>query len=178
MHCLQWLNYIKWWIHWFCLPDWFCQSKTSESFRCSWWHQIKGINGTSCHYEWAYLLISLALRCFYSFTIHLFLLQGRQTTFANFDPKTLLPTSLDFWTYEGSLTTPPLLESVTWIVLKEPISVSPAQVLYASMHSHSHLCAYNYNRYICYLESSFCPQIFVNSEGGTCLIKFCQSSSC
>ncbi|NP_571185.1 carbonic anhydrase [Danio rerio] len=54
--------------------------------------------------------------------------KGRQTTFANFDPKTLLPASLDYWTYEGSLTTPPLLESVTWIVLKEPISVSPAQM--------------------------------------------------
>ncbi|KAL0200795.1 hypothetical protein M9458_003982, partial [Cirrhinus mrigala] len=50
-----------------------------------------------------------------------------QTTFTNFDPKTLLPATLDFWTYEGSLTTPPLLESVTWIVLKDPISVSPAQ---------------------------------------------------
>jgi len=74
----------------------------------------------------------------------MFLLQGRQTTFANFDPKTLLPQSLDFWTYEGSLTTPPLLESVMWIVLKEPISVSPAQVLYASMLLHSYLYTYDY----------------------------------
>ncbi|XP_077392153.1 carbonic anhydrase [Festucalex cinctus] len=54
--------------------------------------------------------------------------KGMQTTFANFDPQTLLPVSLDYWTYDGSLTTPPLLESVTWIVLKEPISVSPAQM--------------------------------------------------
>ncbi len=55
--------------------------------------------------------------------------QGKQTTFASFDPKILLPGSLNYWTYDGSLTTPPLLESVTWIVLKEPISVSPAQVI-------------------------------------------------
>ncbi|KAK1889630.1 Carbonic anhydrase [Dissostichus eleginoides] len=55
-------------------------------------------------------------------------LQGKQTVFANFDPKTLLPGSLDFWTYDGSLTTPPLLESVSWIVLKEPISVSRTQM--------------------------------------------------
>lgn len=55
--------------------------------------------------------------------------QGKQTTFDNFDAKTLLPPSLDYWTYDGSLTTPPLLESVTWIVLREPISVNPAQVL-------------------------------------------------
>ncbi|KAM8727121.1 carbonic anhydrase isoform 1-T2 [Acanthopagrus schlegelii] len=54
--------------------------------------------------------------------------KGKQSTFDNFDPKTLLPASLDYWTYDGSLTTPPLLESVTWIVLKEPISVSPAQM--------------------------------------------------
>ncbi|GLD67192.1 carbonic anhydrase, partial [Lates japonicus] len=53
---------------------------------------------------------------------------GKQTTFTNFDAKTLLPPCLDYWTYDGSLTTPPLLESVTWIVLKEPISVSPAQM--------------------------------------------------
>ena len=33
-----------------------------------------------------------------------------------------------FWTYLGSLTTPPLYESVTWIVFKQPIEVSPIQV--------------------------------------------------
>ncbi|XP_058506406.1 carbonic anhydrase [Solea solea] len=54
--------------------------------------------------------------------------KGRQTDFAAFDAKSLLPVSLDYWTYDGSLTTPPLLESVTWIVLKEPISVSPVQM--------------------------------------------------
>ncbi|MBN3298951.1 carbonic anhydrase [Amia ocellicauda] len=54
--------------------------------------------------------------------------KGSQTTFSNFDPTTLLPSSLDFWTYDGSLTTPPLLESVTWIVLREPISVSSQQM--------------------------------------------------
>ncbi|KAL2085669.1 hypothetical protein ACEWY4_018989 [Coilia grayii] len=51
-----------------------------------------------------------------------------QTSFPNFDPAILLPGSLDFWTYDGSLTTPPLLESVTWIVCKETISVSSAQM--------------------------------------------------
>lgn len=54
--------------------------------------------------------------------------QGKQTTFTGFDPSTLLPSSLDYWTYEGSLTTPPLLESVTWIVCKEPISLTSEQV--------------------------------------------------
>uniref|UniRef100_G3NMV1 Carbonic anhydrase n=1 Tax=Gasterosteus aculeatus aculeatus TaxID=481459 RepID=G3NMV1_GASAC len=54
--------------------------------------------------------------------------KGKQTSFADFDPSTLLPACLDYWTYDGSLTTPPLLESVTWIVCKEPISVSREQI--------------------------------------------------
>ncbi|XP_051057778.1 carbonic anhydrase 7 [Phodopus roborovskii] len=48
--------------------------------------------------------------------------------FNYFNPKCLLPTSLHYWTYPGSLTTPPLSESVTWIVLREPIRISEKQV--------------------------------------------------
>ncbi|KAM6215776.1 carbonic anhydrase 2 [Rhynchocyon petersi] len=55
--------------------------------------------------------------------------KGKGADFTNFDPRGLLPESLDYWTYPGSLTTPPLLECVTWIVLKEPISVSSEQML-------------------------------------------------
>ncbi|XP_034524153.1 carbonic anhydrase 2 isoform X1 [Ailuropoda melanoleuca] len=55
--------------------------------------------------------------------------KGKSADFTNFDPRGLLPESLDYWTYPGSLTTPPLLECVTWIVLKEPISVSSEQML-------------------------------------------------
>lgn len=57
-----------------------------------------------------------------------FLLQGSVTNFKGFNPKCLLPSSLHYWTYLGSLTTPPLHESVIWIVLKEPITVSEKQV--------------------------------------------------
>ncbi|KAJ8417773.1 hypothetical protein AAFF_G00226160 [Aldrovandia affinis] len=55
-------------------------------------------------------------------------LEGSTADFRGFSPKCLLPNSLNYWTYPGSLTTPPLHESVTWIVLKEPILVSEKQV--------------------------------------------------
>lgn len=46
----------------------------------------------------------------------------------SFQPGMLLPACPDYWTYPGSLTTPPLSESVTWIVHKMPIEVAPAQL--------------------------------------------------
>lgn len=41
----------------------------------------------------------------------------------------LLPRSVDyFYTYQGSLTTPPCSEAVTWIVFPDPLPVSFSQV--------------------------------------------------
>ncbi|XP_006028187.1 carbonic anhydrase 7 [Alligator sinensis] len=54
--------------------------------------------------------------------------KGTKAQFRSFNPKCLLPFSLDYWTYPGSLTTPPLNESVTWIVMKEPIRISEKQL--------------------------------------------------
>ncbi|XP_053304763.1 carbonic anhydrase 5A, mitochondrial isoform X2 [Spea bombifrons] len=45
-----------------------------------------------------------------------------------FDASCLLPSCGDYWTYAGSLTTPPLTESVTWIVMKKPIEVDHSQL--------------------------------------------------
>ncbi|RKP26324.1 carbonic anhydrase [Syncephalis pseudoplumigaleata] len=39
-----------------------------------------------------------------------------------------LATPQDYWTYSGSLTTPPCTEGVTWIVLNEPLKLSSEQV--------------------------------------------------
>lgn len=44
------------------------------------------------------------------------------------NPAAFLPDNRSYWTYEGSLTTPPLYESVTWIVFSQPIEVSQAQL--------------------------------------------------
>ena len=35
---------------------------------------------------------------------------------------------MSYWTYQGSLTTPPLNESVLWIVFKKPMAVSREQL--------------------------------------------------
>ncbi|XP_035388049.1 carbonic anhydrase 5A, mitochondrial isoform X1 [Electrophorus electricus] len=49
--------------------------------------------------------------------------------FTKFDPACLLPENMDdYWTYSGSLTTPPLTEAVTWIIMKQPIEVSHDQL--------------------------------------------------
>ena len=44
-------------------------------------------------------------------------------------PYSLLPKdSKSYWTYPGSLTTPPYSECVTWVVLKDPIKMSKSQL--------------------------------------------------
>ena len=43
------------------------------------------------------------------------------------DPAGLLPADRGYWTYMGSLTTPPCTEGVRWFVFEQPISISRAQ---------------------------------------------------
>uniref|UniRef100_A0A4W3IZF7 Carbonic anhydrase n=1 Tax=Callorhinchus milii TaxID=7868 RepID=A0A4W3IZF7_CALMI len=54
--------------------------------------------------------------------------QETKAQFKDFNPSGLLPDCLDYWTYRGSLTTPPLHESVTWLMLKEPLYLSEKQM--------------------------------------------------
>ncbi|WP_150428176.1 carbonic anhydrase [Dechloromonas sp. CZR5] len=47
---------------------------------------------------------------------------------ATIDLNALLPTSRNYYTYMGSLTTPPCTEGVLWLVMKQPVQVSQDQI--------------------------------------------------
>ncbi|MDR7271411.1 carbonic anhydrase [Pelomonas saccharophila] len=44
------------------------------------------------------------------------------------DLAALLPAKLSYYSFDGSLTTPPCSEGVSWMVLREPVELSPAQI--------------------------------------------------
>lgn len=51
------------------------------------------------------------------------------------DPMELLPTDRRYYTYMGSLTTPPCSEGVQWVVMRQPVSLSPEQIeLFERIH--------------------------------------------
>ena len=47
---------------------------------------------------------------------------------ASLDLSALLPASRNYYTYMGSLTTPPCTEGVLWLVMKQPVAISPEQI--------------------------------------------------
>jgi carbonic anhydrase len=50
----------------------------------------------------------------------------------------LLPTQRGYYTFDGSLTTPPCTEHVRWFVLKSPVQASARQVQqFATRYSHN-----------------------------------------
>ncbi len=51
-----------------------------------------------------------------------------QMATAPLDLAKLLPQRRDYYTYMGSMTTPPCTEGVLWIVMKEPIQLSSQQI--------------------------------------------------
>jgi carbonic anhydrase len=52
--------------------------------------------------------------------------------------KDLLPPSAGYYTFAGSLTTPPCTEGVTWYVLKTPVDISTSQLdVFAKLYMHN-----------------------------------------
>ncbi|XP_075684212.1 carbonic anhydrase 13-like [Rhinoderma darwinii] len=54
--------------------------------------------------------------------------KNKECPFTTFDLSSLLPKDRNYWTYQGSLTTSPYLECVTWIILQEAIPISSEQL--------------------------------------------------
>ncbi|MGX5800699.1 carbonic anhydrase [Bradyrhizobium sp. Arg314] len=54
--------------------------------------------------------------------------EGDKTPARDVDPSGILPKTLSYWAYEGSLTTPPCSENVDWMVAMEPIEVAAADI--------------------------------------------------
>lgn len=54
--------------------------------------------------------------------------EGAEVQLDAFSASDFLPKGLEYWTYEGSLTTPPCSEIVTWMVARQPISVETASI--------------------------------------------------
>ena len=51
------------------------------------------------------------------------------------NPGDVLPPTRDYFTYMGSMTTPPCSEGVLWLVMKKPVQASPAQMaLFARLY--------------------------------------------
>jgi carbonic anhydrase len=44
------------------------------------------------------------------------------------DPASFLPADRAYYTYMGSLTTPPCTENVQWLVMRQPVQVSAEQI--------------------------------------------------
>jgi len=65
--------------------------------------------------------------------------QARDGCQLRFNPGDLLPDDLShFYTYYGSLTTPPCSENVRWFVLGTPVSLSQAQIdAFANVYAHN-----------------------------------------
>lgn len=60
--------------------------------------------------------------------------EGKVAMESSINIASLLPTDRHYYTYEGSLTTPPCTEGVRWIVMKTPVELSSAQIgMYAAI---------------------------------------------
>ncbi|ROP78808.1 carbonic anhydrase [Frigoribacterium sp. PhB107] len=63
---------------------------------------------------------------------------GPDGTTSTIDVASLLPSSLQYWSYDGSLTTPPCSEGVSGVVFSEPVTLSAEQIARLdAVHDHN-----------------------------------------
>ncbi len=78
----------------------------------------------------------------FSYLTHFLPLKPKETQFVHhkFNLSDILPKQKDYYTYSGSLTTPPCSEHVNWIVFQHPISLSLEQVekIHKNMPDHNY----------------------------------------
>jgi carbonic anhydrase len=60
--------------------------------------------------------------------------EGSETSVDGTDPAGLLPASLAYWTYEGSLTSPPCSENVDWMIARTPVQVAAEDISAFTAH--------------------------------------------
>ena len=64
--------------------------------------------------------------------------QEQQFSSVTINAAALLPKAIGYYTFMGSLTTPPCSEGVTWFVLKTPTEISPEQIsVFANIYPHN-----------------------------------------
>ena len=64
--------------------------------------------------------------------------EGEVTTGDTINPADLLPKAASYYTFPGSLTTPPCSEGVTWFVLKQPVTLSQFELgQFAKLYPHN-----------------------------------------
>jgi len=96
--------------------------------------------------------------------LHKIMVSGDETILdETFDPTLLLPQDRGYFTYPGSLTTPPLYESVTWILFNNNIELSAEQL--KEMRNLMTGCERKK-----YMVDNYRP---VNDHKGRCIRQFC-----
>jgi carbonic anhydrase len=86
-------------------------------------------------------------------------LKGQKTNLKEkLNLRNLFPNFSNYWSYKGSLTTPPCSECVTWVVFQEPIEVSSEQLnSFRELYSCSNLKECNENTRINFNFRPVCP---------------------
>lgn len=59
---------------------------------------------------------------------------GKESTDIEFNPQKMYPKNKSYYTYFGSLTTPPCSDNVTWIVFKKPIEMNEDEIENIAKH--------------------------------------------